>query len=162
MRLQPAFLSRQQVELVHRNALRVLAEVGVKVENEELRRRLTSVGGRADSGGDVVRFAAAEAERYIAAAPKTPSSDAPGRVGARVGVYQSRYLEPQDDRLVRFDETRLAKYAAMARELGYVERIGMLGVPFEMPDIPPAYQPLAEKEFDNRRHRQLAALQGVK
>ncbi len=147
MRLQPAFLSRQQVELVHRNALRVLAEVGVKVEHQELRRHLTSVGGRAEGGGDVVRFAAADAECHIAAAPKTPSADAPGRVGARVGVYQSRYLEPHDDRLVQFDEARLAKYAAMARELGYVERIGILGVPFDMPDIPPAYQPLAEKLY---------------
>ena len=147
MRLQPGFLSRPQVETIHRNALRVLEEVGVKVEHEELRRRLTSVGGKQDGGGEVVRFAAAGVERHIAEAPKTAISDGPARVGARLGVYQSRYLEPEDNRLVAFDEARLAKYAAMGRELGYVDGFGMLGVPFALPDIPRAYQPLAEKLY---------------
>ena len=147
MRLQRALLSRQQVQTVHRNALRVLEEVGVKVEHEALRRRLGAAGGKADEAADVVRFPAPVVERYIAEAPKTPISDGPADVVARVGVFHSRYLDPHDDELVAFDEARLARYAAMAREFECVQRIGMLGVPFPLADVPPAYQPLAEKLY---------------
>ncbi len=43
MRLRPC-LSVAQVELIHRNALRVLAEIGVRVEHAALRERLASSG----------------------------------------------------------------------------------------------------------------------
>ena len=147
MRLQPGFLSRDEVETVHHNALRVLEDVGVKVEHEELRRRLGAVGGKPGPAADVVRFPAQPVERLVAEAPKTPMPDAPAGVGARVGIYHSRYLQPGTDELVGFDEMRLAGYAAMARELDCVEGTGMLGVPFALPDMPRAYQPLAEKLY---------------
>jgi len=147
MRLQPAFLSRPQVETVHRNALRVLEQVGVKVEHEVLRRRLDSVGGKVSDAAGVVRFPARAAERAIADAPKTPISDAPARVSARVGIYHSRYLDPVSDELATFNEPRLARYAGMARACECVDGVGMLGVPFAMPEVPPAHQPLAEKLY---------------
>lgn len=147
MRLQTAFLSRQEVETVHRNALRVLEEVGVKVEHETVRRRLGTVGGMPDEGANVVRFPARAAERHIAEAPKNRMTDGPARVSARVGIYGSRLLCPGTDELVGFDEARLAGYAGLARSLGCVEGIGMLGLPFAAPGIPPAYQPLTEKLY---------------
>lgn len=147
MRLRSGFLSPTQAETVHRGALRVLEEVGVKVEHESLRRSLESVGGSPGTGTDVVRFAPGRVEQQIAEAPKTPMSDAGARVGAHVGIYQSRYLEPLGNELVPFDETRLAKYAAMGRELDCIDGVGMLGVPFAPPGIPRPYQPLAGKLY---------------
>ena len=147
MRLRPEFLSRQQVETVHRSALTVLEEAGVRVEHEDLRRRLEAVGGKPNDAAETVRFLARTVERHIADAPKSPMSDAPARVGARVGIYASRYLEPDTNELSAFDEARLAKYAAMARDLQYVQGVGMLGVPFALADIPRPYQPLAEKLY---------------
>ena len=118
MRLQTAFLSRQEVETVHRNALRVLEEVGVKVEHEAIRRRLGTVGGIPDEAADVVRFPARAAEQHIAEAPKNRMTDGPARVSARVGIYGSRLLCPGSDELVGFDEARLAGYAGWSRCTG--------------------------------------------
>ncbi len=145
MRLQPGFLSRSQVQTIHANALRVLDEVGVRVEHAELRHRLESVGGRTGQD-EMLCFRPADVERLIAQAPKTRLSERPPRVGLRVGIYHSRYLDPKTNELLPFNEERLARYIDLARQLN-ADGIGMLGVPFAVEGLPPGLAPLAEKLY---------------
>jgi len=146
MRLTP-MLTRAQVETIHRNALRVLAELGVRVEHEGVRLRLAAVGGRADAASEVVRFPASDVERLIAEARKAPRPERPPAVGIHVGVYGSQYLDPESDALRPFDENLLAGYFGLAHHLGAHDGVGLLGLPFVPEGIPAPYMPLSEKLF---------------
>ena len=104
------FLTTEQVETIHRNALRVLAEIRVQVEHQEVRDRLASIGGQCDKASMVVRFSPQTVENYVLASHKDiPRAGSPTiRVGC--GVYQSYYLDPGSNGLLPFDEEKLAKY----------------------------------------------------
>jgi trimethylamine--corrinoid protein Co-methyltransferase len=143
MRLIP-YLNDQQVALIHRNALRVLAEVGVRVEHEGVRARLAEVGGY--SSGDIVTFPAPVLEQTIAATPKHPLDESsPIFIDGEVGVFHSYYLDPETNYPLPFTEERFARYIGLAHRLPRVGNIGMLGVPFPIEGIPPEYAALAEK-----------------
>ncbi len=145
MRLS-GLLTKPQIEEIHRNALRVLAEVGVQVEHEGLRRKLASVGGQTDPLTDRVCFPSDLTERRIWDAPKTPVSFDTPRIGLGCGVYQCMYLDPFTDEMRPFDESLLARYFGLAQHLG-LDGCGMLGLPFVPDDIPAQFLPLAEKLY---------------
>jgi len=139
-------LTRQQAETIHRNALRVLAEVGVAVEHGYLRTRLSSVGGHEDDATQRVRFSPKQVQRQIDEAPKRCMENGPPRVGEHSGIYQSSYLDPVTEEILPFDENRLALYAALGRNI-HGGTLNMIGVPFVLEGIPPAQLPLAEKLY---------------
>jgi len=141
------FLSASQVETIHRNALRVLAETGVLVEHEQLLRRLETAGGSVDSAAGRIRFAPAAVERRLFDRPRAEA--AAGRPSVRLysGVYQSRYLAPETGDLTAFDETTLAFYFALARSLPRMSWLGLLGLPFAVHGLPAECAPLLEKLF---------------
>ncbi len=139
-------LNRNQVETIHRNALRVLSEVGVRVEHDAVRERLAAIGGEriADEG---MRFAPQLVERRIADAPKTPMYEGRPRIDVYCGIYQSLHLDPDTGQYEPFDEAKLAAYIALAKHLGLIRRVGLLGVPFVPAGIPAAHLPLAERLY---------------
>ncbi len=141
------FLTTEQVETIHRNALRVLAEIGVQVEHQEVRDRLAGIGGQCDKASMVVRFSPQTVENYVLASHKDiPRAGSPTiRVGC--GVYQSYYLDPGSNGLLPFDEEKLAKYIGLARSLPLIERLNLLGLPYVPADIPAPFLPLAEKLY---------------
>ncbi|HSV73849.1 MAG TPA: trimethylamine methyltransferase family protein [Chthonomonadales bacterium] len=139
------FLRRAQVETLHRNALRVLEEVGARVEHPVLCERLGALGAQFDDQIGTVRFAPKTLERLIGEAPKTPLPEGPPAVGCAAGVYQSVWLDPDSGALLPFDETLLARYLAIARAAPGVEGAGLLGVPYVPEGVPPRLLPLAEK-----------------
>lgn len=144
MRLQ-GFISPGQCATIHRNALRVLAEVGVKVEHAGMRKRLTRVGGRTDAGTDVVRFPKAKVEKLIRPSKKRVS-ERPIRVGAHVEAYRCRHLAP-DGKLEDFTEDKFVRYFGLADSLPGVNSTVILGLPFVPDGIPPICLPLAEKLY---------------
>ncbi len=141
------FVSPQQCETIHRNALRVLDEVGVKVEHEGMRQRLSRVGGRNDAGTDVVRFSGSAIEKLIrpGKAERAKKEDAI-EIGAHVEVYHSRHLSSAGV-LEDFDEEIFARYFGLADSLPAVKSTVILGLPFTAEGIPPICHPLAEKLF---------------
>lgn len=143
MRLS-GLLSRRQVEQIHANVLKVLEEVGVQVEHLELRKRLSTVGGRAE--GERVRFPGAAVERQIWDAPRGLTEWNMPRVEAGCAVYKSLYLAPATDGLKPFDENLLAMYFGLAESLN-VKHLCLLGVPLVPGDIPVEYLPCAEKLY---------------
>lgn len=142
MRLS-GFLTKQQVEKTHRTALQILDEIGVRVEDERLRDRLTTVGGVI--AGESVRFSGDIVESLIQTAPKQPPRTGAARVSLGCGVYHSAYLDPHSGELIPFDESLLARYFGLAERLG-ISR-GVLGLPFVPEDIPAECLPLAEKLY---------------
>ena len=138
------FLSRAQVETLHHNALRVLAETGVRVEHEGMRGRLEALGAASDGNGNV-RFAPSHVEPHLFG--KIPPEPVRPHVRVFAGVYQSWYLEPATGRRVPFTEERLAGYIGLARSLPLVSHTHLLGLPFVPPDLPADSVPLAEKLY---------------
>jgi len=141
------FLSRAQVEMIHRNALRVLNEVGARVEHPGVRTKLAVLGGLSDETTERVRFPAKVIERLIADARKSRDENHAPDVTGDCGIYQSMYLDPDKNKLIPFNEERLAKYIGLAKSLPSVKSIGMLGVPFLPEGVPAEYLPLAEKLY---------------
>ena len=141
------FLSVEQVETIHRNALRILAEIGIQVEHQEMRERLATIGGQSDGHSARVRFPAQVSERYVFGAQKPVAETRAPRIRAVSGVFQSYYADPSTDDLLPFNEDRLARYAGLARSLPMVEPVGLLGLPYLPEGIPAQYLPLAEKLY---------------
>jgi len=146
MRLRPC-LSLAQVELIHQNALRVLTEIGVRVEHATVREMLAAIGGERDEHAETVRFAPALVEQLIGDANKQPMPEGAPQIGLGCGVYQSWYHDPETDRLVEFDEHHTAMYIALARSLPECGGASMLGIPFTADGIPMELGPLAEKLY---------------
>ncbi|MEW5979766.1 MAG: trimethylamine methyltransferase family protein [Acidobacteriota bacterium] len=138
------FLSRAQVETLHRNALRVLTEIGVRVEHEELVKRLRSVGGTVNSAGHV-QFTSCQIERNVFEGSTQAAELDPMQVF--VGVYQSWYLDPETGRCEPFTEDRLARYIGLAARLPLISHTHVLGLPFVPNDLPVEFLPLAEKLY---------------
>ncbi len=121
----------------------MLAQVGVRVEHDELRKRLGAVGGRSD--GAAVRFAPEAVERLISDAPKHPRRPEPPTVSLGCGIYLCRYLDPQTGELRDFDEELLARYVGLAESLAI--GAGILGLPFVPEGFDPRTIPLLEKLY---------------
>ena len=138
------FLNRAQVETLHHNALRVLAETGVRVEHEGMRRRLEALGATSASSGNVC-FAPSKVEGHLFG--NTIPQPVRPHVQVSAGVYQSWYLEPETGCLVPFTEDRLARYISLARSLPLVSHTHLLGLPFVPPELPADFLPLAEKLY---------------
>ena len=147
MRLTP-FLTQAQVQRIHRTALRVLEEVGIKVEHDEVRHLLTVVGGKI-SGTDVVRFVAKDVEHALSLSPRRPVLDPsqPPRIRGSVGVYECRYLDPESNRPIPFTEDLFARYTALGKSLPNIARVHAIGIPFRDPAIRVDCMPLAEKLY---------------
>jgi len=146
MRLRP-HLSVAQVELIHRNALRVLAEIGVRVEHASVREQLAAIGGERHEPAETVRFGPALVERLIGDANKQPMSEGQPQISLTCGLYQSLYHDPQTNRLVEFDEHQMAMYIALANSLPECGGASLLGIPFVADGIPMELNPLAEKLY---------------
>ena len=140
-------VSDGEVERIHHAALKVLAEVGVRVESEALLGILSDSGGGVDLGGLRVRFAADRVERFIADSTKYDwGAHRPG-FHTFAGIYACLYLDPETDRLEPFTEQTYRDYIRVGNALSDIDVMSTLGIPFACDDIPPAYGALAEKLY---------------
>ena len=137
-------LSTAQVGLIHRSALRILGEMGMEVQNQQLLEALRDHGAQVDYDTQKATLPAAVVERFIADCPKHDWSGAPGRVRGSAGVYHSRYHDPLTGDLVPWTEERMASYFALARSLPRVEGASMLGC--RVP-VPGPLEPLYERYY---------------
>jgi trimethylamine--corrinoid protein Co-methyltransferase len=137
-------MSPAQVDLIHRSALRILAEMGMQVQDQRLLEALAGAGLQVDFEAQRVRFSPHQVERFIAEADKHDWSDVQPRVGGSAGVYHGLYHDPASGGLVPWTEERLAFYFALARHLEHVDGASMLGC--RLP-VPPALEPLYERYY---------------
>ena len=137
-------LSADEVNCIHRNALRILAEVGMEVQNQELLRDLPAIGLEVDLQTERVRFPAGVVERFLAESEKKDWASAVPRVNASAGLYHGRFHDPELGELVEWTEERVAYYFALARSLEHVGGASMLGSRIS---DPPELEPLYERYY---------------
>jgi trimethylamine--corrinoid protein Co-methyltransferase len=135
-----------EVDLIYRSALRILDEVGMEIQNQNLLQILAGAGlGKArpqvDFQAQRVRFPVSLVEGFLAEAEKYDWEHAQPLVNASAGVYHSLYHDPVEGALLPWDEDRLAFYFSLARSLPHVGRACMLGCRFhEMSALEPLYE----------------------
>jgi trimethylamine--corrinoid protein Co-methyltransferase len=137
-------MSAAEIDLIHRGALHVLAEVGMEVQNQHLLQALADFGLPVDFQAERVRFPAPHVERFIAEAEKHDWENARPHVGGSAGVYNGLYHDPASGDLIAWTEEALAFYFALARCLPHLEGASMLGC--RLP-VPAPLEPLYERYY---------------
>jgi trimethylamine--corrinoid protein Co-methyltransferase len=137
-------LSPDEIGLIHRSALEILARMGLEVQNRELLEALAALGADVDFSAERATFSPCFVERFIADAPQHDWADAPRRVHGSAGVYAGRYHDPVSGELVPWNEARMRQYFALARALPRVTGATMLGC--RLP-VPAPLEPLYERYY---------------
>lgn len=137
-------LSPSELHLIHEGALRILAEMGMEIQNGTLLRALGEAGLEVDPEAERVRFPRRAVERHLAESERTNWAQAVPQVSGSAGVYHSLYHDPASGELVPWTEERLATYFALARVLPGIDGASMLGC--RLP-VPPLLAPLYERYY---------------
>lgn len=135
-------LSQAEVGAIHAAALRILAEVGLCVENDELLRLLAQAGAAVDYVAQRARFAPGLVERFLGDCERVDWAALTPGVSGSAGVYHSLYLHPDSGELLPWDEERLRRYFLLARRLPQIGSASMLGC--RLP-VAPRLEPLYER-----------------
>ena len=137
-------LSADQVETIHRTALRLLAEQGMRVLYDEARRIYREGGAEVDDATQMVRFDPALVEQTIAMAPsqftlraRNPAHDL--QVGGHRILFNAiggpAYVSDLDRGRRRGSYADLCEYLKLIQSLNIIHQEG--GGPFEPMDLPP-------------------------
>lgn len=138
-------LTPDQVDQVHRYSLRILAEVGVRVDSARARRVLARSGGVAFAAADRVRLAPELVEWAIERAPATVDVyDRRGEVAFRLGEGRTRfgigvtslyYQDPLTDNVVPFARPHMRDMVRLGQALPLYDVISTIGI---LQDVPAA------------------------
>jgi trimethylamine--corrinoid protein Co-methyltransferase len=137
-------MTPEEVELIHRSAMRILSEVGMEVQNQRLLKVLADHGLQVDRQSERARFPPPLVERFVVEAEKCDWQTTAPRVGGSAGVYHGLYHDPASGELVPWTEDALARYFALARHLSHVDGASMLGC--RLPVLGPL-EPLYERYY---------------
>ncbi len=137
-------MSPAEVEIIHRNALRILAEIGLEIQNQSLLNALKQAGCSVDLSAQRARFPAVLVERFIADAEKFDWQQMTPSVAGSAGVYHGMYHDPHSNQLVDWNETHLSDYFALAAHLSNIQGASMLGCRLPCPS---ALEPLYERLY---------------
>lgn len=135
-------LSAREKATIHRNVLRILAEIGMQIEHDGMLGRLADAGYPVDRARQRVRFPTDRVHDYLERCPKTDWAARTPVLVANAEVFASRYLKPGTDRLEAWTRGRLESYAAFLRQLPEVENLTLLGCPYR---VQAALHPLYER-----------------
>ncbi len=137
-------LKDSEISAIHQGALRILAEMGMEIQNHKLLSLCEAAGYTVDYTAQRVRFPAPVVERFIAEADKFDWETLKPSVSSSAGLYQGLYHDPETGQLLPWDENRLALYLALARALPNVGSCSVLGC--RLP-VPPSLEPLYERYY---------------
>ncbi|MBI4028247.1 MAG: trimethylamine methyltransferase family protein, partial [Verrucomicrobia bacterium] len=88
-------LTAGEKERIHRAVLRILAEIGVKVESNRILDRLGDFGADVNRPTQIARFPQALIEQFIGESEPVAERVAEPRVECSVGIYIGKYLNPR-------------------------------------------------------------------
>ncbi len=146
-------LSQDEIAAIHHNVLRILAEVGMLIENPDLLGALADFGGFVDHEAQMVRFSPAFVERFLAESERFDWDHATPQVSARAGVYLGYYHVPGTDRLEPWTLPHLLDYFHVARRLEHISGAGLLGCPLGVPaHLEPLYERLYAWKYGVEEH----------
>jgi trimethylamine---corrinoid protein Co-methyltransferase len=139
-----SLLSTQEVERIHLGAMRLLREMGMQIQNDELLQVIADFGLPVDFAEQRVRFPTSWVERFLSEAKKFDWEDLVPQVGGSAGVYHGRFHDPQSGDLVPWSEVNMAYYFALANQLPHLSGAQMLGC--RLP-VPASLEPLYERYY---------------
>ncbi len=133
-------LSPEECNLIHDDALRIISEVGLDVESEEMVSRLVEFGGSVSpSRPSVVTFSGEFIEKFV-----EESEDAPppaSQITTLSAGYCLKYLAPQADEPEPLTLKTIANTIHLANELSNIDRPHtFIGSPSDVPlQVNPLY-----------------------
>jgi trimethylamine---corrinoid protein Co-methyltransferase len=139
-----SLMSAAEIECIHRNALRILSETGMEIQNRKLLDALSGFGVTVDIETRRARFPQRLVETYLVESEKTDWNHIQPHVGGSAGVYHGRYHDPRTLALLPWSEERLAFYFFLARRLPMLNGATMLGC--QLP-VPAQLEPLYERYY---------------
>lgn len=137
-------LSSAEIGLIHGGALRILAEMGMEIQNRSLLEACALAGLPVDFDIQRVRFPAAFVERFIAEAEKFSWEAASPVIDGKAGIYNGLYHDPESGELVPWNEERLAFYFSLAAAQPNLHGARMLGSRVPGPAL---LEPLYERYY---------------
>lgn len=134
-------LAPSEITLIHQGALRILSEMGMEIQNQNLLRICAGAGLPVDLLSQRVRFPSAQVEKFIAGVEKIDWQDPPRQVSASAGIYNGLYHDPETGKLIPWTEALLANYIALACSLPRIGSASLLGsrIPCAAP-LEPLYE----------------------
>ena len=137
-------LAPSEIELIYNAALRILSEMGMEIQNEQLLKDAAACDLLVDYQEERVRFPPPIVARFLEEVDKYDWENHIPQVNATAGVYHGLFHDPQTGELLPWTEDRLAFYFALARELEHIDGASMLGS--RLPG-PPHLEPLYERYY---------------
>ena len=135
-------LSLREKETIHRNALRILAEVGLQVEHAEMLDALAGYGLPVDAHKQRVYFPTATVEAFLAGCPKIDWAMRVPDLSVTVATFIGYYLDPDTGEYRDWTPELLDRYWTLAHNLPEVNGMSMLGCAVP---VPAAIEPLYER-----------------
>jgi len=137
-------LTTTEIELIHNSALRILEEMGMEIQHQQLLEDLADFGLLVDLDQERVRFPNNIVERFLSEVEKYDWENHIPQVSAKAGLYHGLFHDPDTGDLLPWTEQRLAYYIALARKLEHIDGVSMLGS--RLPG-PPNLEPLYERYY---------------
>jgi trimethylamine---corrinoid protein Co-methyltransferase len=137
-------LTTVEIELLHNSALRILSEMGMEIQNEQLLKDLADFGLMVDLQEQRVRFPEKVVVNFLSEVDKYDWDNHVPKVSGSAGLYHGLFHDPASGELLPWTEARLAFYIALARQLEHIEGVSMLGN--RLPG-PPNLEPLYERYY---------------
>ncbi|MGD8792319.1 MAG: trimethylamine methyltransferase family protein [Anaerolineae bacterium] len=138
-----AVLTESQIEQVHDYSLRILAEVGVRVDSAHALRLFERAAGSSAVDHDRVYLPAELVAWALAVAPSTveiydrrgaPAFSLPGQARFGIGVTALYYQEPETEAVVPFAREHMARMVRLGSVLPAYDAISTVGI---VRDVPP-------------------------
>jgi len=137
-------LTDAEIQLIHQSALRILEEMGMEIQNQQLLADLVDFGLLVDFDQERVRFPARVVEKFIADAEKYDWESHKPYVRSTAGLYHGLFHDPASGKLLPWTEERMAFYFALGRHLEHIDGVSMLGC--RLP-VPAPLEPLYERYY---------------
>ncbi len=133
--------TNQDLENIHRNVLRVLAEVGVKFEHPKLLEALAGIGAVIDANNQVARFPTSVVEAFLADCPKIDWENREQRLLVRASTYTGRYLDPHTNTHGPLTPENIEHYMRLAHALPNINARFITGCPWGVSsELEPLYE----------------------
>lgn len=132
-------LEEKEIKLIHHYALRILSEIGVKVENKTIREKLAEYGGKIDNNTERVCFPNQTIEKFLAESEPTEEFDPRTMdLSTTTGGYHRLYGTPEG-KVVPFTLKIMVEMIKVANALESIDNISDIGTP---QDVSPVVAPL--------------------
>jgi len=141
-------LTESQIEQLHAYSLRILAEVGVRVDSPRALRLFERAAGPSAVRHDRVHLPAELVDWALKVAPSTveiydrrgaPAFSLPGKARFGIGVTALYYQEPETEAVVPFAREHMARMVRLGGALPAFDAIATVGI---VQDVPPGVSDL--------------------